>query len=114
MIRAVLPDRLRDFRKRSGLTVNAVGEMIGKSGKTVSAWERGHGQPDADILLKLCEIYHVGSISELVGDPRPTGQLDDQEQRLLSIFKDLEPSEKEYLLKTAELVAKAHEKNPSG
>lgn len=114
MLRSVLPDRLRDYRKRSGLTVNAVGEMIGKSGKTVSAWERGHGQPDADLLLKLCEIYHVGSISELVGDPRPTGQLDAQEQRLLSIFRELEQPEKEYLLKTAELVAKAHEKVPSG
>ncbi len=36
--------------------------MVGKSGKTVNAWENNRGQPDAEILMKLCDIYNVGDI----------------------------------------------------
>lgn len=36
--------------------------MVGKSGKTVNAWENNRGQPDAEILMQLCDIYNVGDI----------------------------------------------------
>ncbi len=41
---------LKQLRLESGFTAKQVGEMIGKSGKTVSAWENNHGQPDAELL----------------------------------------------------------------
>ena len=53
---------LKQLRLKSGLTAKQVGEMIGKSGKTVSAWENNHGQPDAELLITLCDIYNVDDI----------------------------------------------------
>ncbi len=53
---------LKELRLKSGLTAKEVGDMIGKSGKTVSAWENNHGQPDAELLIALCDIYNVDDI----------------------------------------------------
>ncbi len=57
--REYMARQLRSFRNQSGLSVDEVGKRIGKSGKTISAWEVGRGQPDADKLVELCEIYNV-------------------------------------------------------
>lgn len=38
-----MPGLLKHYRELAGLTVYQVGELIGKSGKTVSAWENGRG-----------------------------------------------------------------------
>ncbi len=69
MTRMELAARLKYFREKAGLTIYEAGEKIGKSGKTVSAWECGRGQPDADMLLTLCSVYGIKSISELYGEP---------------------------------------------
>ena len=34
---------LKRLREKSGLTTSQVGELLGKSGKTVNAWEHNHG-----------------------------------------------------------------------
>ncbi len=67
MIREQLASRLKLFREKAGMTIYEVGEKVGKSGKTVSAWENGRGQPDADMLLILCELYSINNIAELLG-----------------------------------------------
>lgn len=55
---------LKRLRAKSKMTANEVGALVGKSGKTVNAWEHGHGQPDADMLIKLSQIYHVENMLE--------------------------------------------------
>lgn len=89
MLRDTLPARLREFRKKANLTTADVGRMIGKSDRTVSAWENGRGQPDADMLLQLCAIYGIKSLSELVGENSSLPALSTEELRLLSLFDDL-------------------------
>lgn len=89
MLRDTLPARLREFRKKANLTTADVGRMIGKSDRTVSAWENGRGQPDADMLLQLCAIYGIESLSELVGENSSLPTLSTEELRLLSLFDDL-------------------------
>lgn len=44
------------------MTTIEVGKLVGKSDRTVSAWENNRGQPDAEMLMKLCDIYHVDNI----------------------------------------------------
>ena len=44
---------LKQYRERAGLTIREAGKLLGKSNQTVSAWEQGRGQPDADMFLKL-------------------------------------------------------------
>lgn len=67
-MREKLAEKLKFFRLRSKLKIDEVGEVVGKSGKTVSAWEKGRGQPDADMLIKLCSLYKVKSIGEFFGE----------------------------------------------
>ena len=65
--RAILAEKLKYYRQRSGMTIYEVGNAIGKSGKTVSAWETGHGQPDAEMFMRLYYLYGVDSMSEFFG-----------------------------------------------
>lgn len=43
--REYIADRLRELRNAHGMSVDEVGEAVDRSGKTVSAWEKGNGQP---------------------------------------------------------------------
>ena len=51
--------RLREARKCAGLSVKAVGEHVGRSGKAIEAWEAGTTEPSAEILIDLCKLYGV-------------------------------------------------------
>ena len=62
--RTILAAKLKEYRIQAGLTIFEVGDKIGKSGKTVSAWENGHGQPDAEMFVKLYNLYNMKSMSE--------------------------------------------------
>ena len=75
MSRKTIADALRRLREKSGLTANQVGEMVGKSGKTINAWENNRGQPDAEMLLQLCDIYNVDNILNEFREEPPEGQL---------------------------------------
>lgn len=99
MVRQQLAERLKQFRESNGLTIYEVGEKVGKSGKTVSAWERGRGQPDADMLLKLCEVYNVGSISEFYGvDNSLNMACSEAETELLTLFRSFNDEGQDKLL----------------
>ena len=62
---------LKQYREQAGLTIREAGKLLGKSNQTVSAWEQGRGQPDADMFLKLCEVYNVESVSVFFGEAPP-------------------------------------------
>lgn len=62
MSRETIAKALRKLREESGMTADEVGALVGKSGKTVNAWENNRGQPDADMLMTLCKIYNVENI----------------------------------------------------
>lgn len=56
-VRMQIASKLKRFRKEAGLNVDQVGATLGKSGKTISAWEVGRGQPDGDQLIALCRLF---------------------------------------------------------
>ena len=64
MSRETIAKVLKKLRMQSGLTADQVGELLGKSGKTVNAWENNRGQPDEEALMMLCDIYKVQNILE--------------------------------------------------
>ena len=97
MSREYIAKTLKRLRQQSNLTVYQVGELVGRDGKTVSAWENNRGQPDADILIKLCDIYNVENILDEFREDR-AAELQDEEdihtlidkyKRLSSYNKDL-------------------------
>lgn len=107
-IRKTLAGKLREFRLRSGLTAKEAGDMIGKSDKTVSGWEHGRGQPDADMLFRLCEIYKIKSIAEFYSEEQ-TEELEPSltlsEVELLSLYRALNKEGKNMLISTARAFA---------
>ena len=48
---------IAEKRKEKGLTQDALGAMLGISGKAVSKWERGLSQPD---------VVHMGKLAQLL------------------------------------------------
>lgn len=77
MSREYIAKKLKELRNKSGFTVYQVGELVGKSGKTVSAWENNRGQPDAEMLMKLCDIYKVEDILAEFRDESNLSKADD-------------------------------------
>ena len=105
MSREYIASVLKRLRAEQGMTADEVGEIIGKSGKTVSGWENARSQPDADLLLKLCEIYKVENIldtfSEIKRNVKPIESKDDT-QKILHNYHLLNDSGKEKLLEYSE------------
>ena len=98
--RKVLADTLKRYRKAAGLSCVDVGKIVGKSDKTVDAWEHGRGQPDAEMLLQLCELYNVESISVFFGQPIDRIS-NPNEIALLDLFRQLNQEGQEALINCA-------------
>lgn len=87
---------LKRLREESKLTADEVGARIGKSGKTVNAWENGRGQPDADILVELCKIYKVNNIlAEFNSSLKSNYTLNMSEQNVINKYRAVPPHSKE-------------------
>ncbi len=56
-VRSRIASKLKELRKQAKMNVDQVGEAVGKSGKTISAWEVGRGQPDGDEMIALCRLF---------------------------------------------------------
>lgn len=91
MSREKIAQTLKRLRMKNGLTADEVGKAIGKSGKTVNAWENNRGQPDAEILIKLCDIYHVDNILKEFSDCNSnTISLSTHEVKLVIAYRENE------------------------
>jgi transcriptional regulator with XRE-family HTH domain len=67
-LRAVGP-RLRELRRRRGMTLAGLAEETGINESTLSRLEGGMRKPTLEMLLPLAEVYAV-PLDELVGAPR--------------------------------------------
>jgi phage repressor protein C with HTH and peptisase S24 domain/DNA-binding XRE family transcriptional regulator len=87
---------LRRLREKANLTAPAVGNAIGKQGKTVNAWENGRGEPDITTLITLSSMYGVGNLLALIatdmyGDKAPIApELAPDEESFLSKYRALD------------------------
>lgn len=57
-IRGRIRHILIDLRIKSGLTQEAVGNLVGKSKTAVASWEQGLSLPDVVTLYKLARHYN--------------------------------------------------------
>lgn len=89
MSRETIAKALKRLRLQSGLTANQVGAILGKSGKTVNAWENNRGQPDAEMLMSLCDIYNVSDIlAEFREDYRDVFTVSDHEKAIVIAYRN--------------------------
>lgn len=84
--REYMAGKLKEFRKARGMSVDDVGSAVGKSGKTISAWEVCRGQPDADMLLALCRLYGV-RISDFYMPDEGEEVMNEDELRLIDMYR---------------------------
>lgn len=60
-------ENLKNLRKEKGLTQEELAERLHIVRQTVSKWEKGLSVPDADLLIRIAEIFEA-SVSTLLGD----------------------------------------------
>lgn len=77
IIRLHLASVLKEKRIQRGLSCSDVGDAIGKSNKTIHAWEKGRGQPNADELVKICNLFNIDDINVFFG-MKPASWSDDE------------------------------------
>ncbi|MGQ7262927.1 helix-turn-helix domain-containing protein [Vreelandella sp. V005] len=51
--------RLSQLRMAQNLTLAELGEQVGRSSSTVSAWEKGSQLPEAESFDRLCHVFNV-------------------------------------------------------
>ena len=109
-----IAERIRKLRKEAGLDVDTVGAAVGRSGKTVSAWETGRNVPSADMLISICRYFGV-SIDYFYPDdvsysfvelPDENGMLSD-ERELLDCYRRMDKADKSTFLDMARTLALA-------
>ena len=59
-------EKLRNHRKKLGMTQEEVAVKVGVSAQAVSKWEKGDGYPDITMLPTLANYFQV-SVDELIG-----------------------------------------------
>ena len=62
----MLNENLKQLRKSKGLSQEELAIRLNVVRQTISKWEKGISVPDADMLIKIAEIFEV-SVSELLG-----------------------------------------------
>lgn len=64
----MLHETLKTLRKQKGFSQEEVASRLNVVRQTVSKWEKGLSVPDADMLVKIAELFEV-SVSSLLGSP---------------------------------------------
>ena len=81
-------NRIRELRKRKGITMKQLGEVVDLAESTISQYETGKRQPDNETLLRLGEYFEV-TVGYLLGvEEQIPAVLTEKDHR--DIAKDLE------------------------
>lgn len=111
--------KLRELRKKCGLTMKELGAEINAAESTISQYETGKRQPDYETLLKLGEFFGVSVDYLLTGEetkktPTQEGEreitFDDFTFAMQNESKDLTEADKQILLSMAKQLNDARKK----
>jgi len=89
-----LGKKIKELRKKLGLTQEALAERVGVTRLAVSNWESGKSIPKGDKLMKLAEVFGV-SASELLVEGNEAEVLD---------FLEIRDSEVEEFLRHVDIL----------
>ena len=88
-MKVLLAQKLREFRKKQGLTQEQLAEAMGVTVGAVSKWESGASTPDVSLILELADFFET-SVDVLLGYTQQSTSLEGSVCRLrdLRIQKD--------------------------
>ncbi len=80
-------NRIRKYRKDSGLTQAQLAEKINVTKSRVSNWEQGINRPDADIIGLICRALNV-SPSDLLDVHLTDDELSTHEKQVITAYRN--------------------------
>lgn len=60
-------ENLKTLRKQKGMSQETLAQQLHVVRQTISKWEKGLSVPDADMLIRIAELFEV-SVSDLLGE----------------------------------------------
>lgn len=85
---------LKLYRKKNNYKVSDVAIKLSEDGKfvaekTVYGWESAQSLPDAECLIKLCELYNIRDVKYAFGDSEKKGILEptNHEEELIRQYR---------------------------
>ncbi len=78
--------RLKELRKKAGLTQAQLGERVGVTKSVISFYEQQERSPSPNVLIRLSEVFHVSTDCLLGIERRKTldvSDLSDEQVRLV-------------------------------
>lgn len=106
MTQKTLGERIKENRKRLGLTQDELARRMGVSAQAVSKWENNLSCPDISILPELAEIFEI-SLDELLGREGHKGSTavheaepveDEQKKREIHLSWDISKKKRESVI----------------
>lgn len=79
-------NKIRKFRKESGLTQEQLAEKINVTKSRISNWEQGINRPDADIIGNICRALNV-SPSDLLDVHLTDEELNVHEKKVIRAYR---------------------------
>lgn len=101
-VRDTLAQNLASYRKAAGLTQTEAAEKLHAKKTTISSWERGQSQPDADRLVEICAIYRV-SLNELCGVNTQPMNLTADERKVVEMLRRVDEGTRKAVMKLLDL-----------
>ena len=94
-----LPERLKFFRTKAKMTTQEVSKFLGKTPSTVTMWEKGKALPNVETMLKICNLYEISDINELIDGAEKIkseeitdfNKLNRTEQNLIKLWRSSKP-----------------------
>ena len=72
----MLKDNLKTLRKNKGLSQEELAVKLNVVRQTISKWEQGLSVPDAEVLIKISEVFDT-PVSTLLGEDISESKVDD-------------------------------------
>lgn len=81
------------------MTTQEVGNFLNKTASTVTMWEKGKALPNVETMLKICNLYEISDINELIDGTEMTknknitelNKLNRTEQNLIKLWRSSKP-----------------------
>ncbi|MDP4120977.1 MAG: helix-turn-helix transcriptional regulator [Bacillota bacterium] len=106
----MFPERLRELRKKSKLTLNDVGNKLGLSTSTIGMYERSGRVPDYQIVADLANLFGVSADYLLGKSDNPIiSKAKFKKERLIELRGDLSLDEFSKLTNVSKVVLERYE-----
>lgn len=94
-----IPDRLKELRRKLGLSQTEFGRKIGKNYHTVMRWEMGKVTPPSNVLSHIAELHNVSLnwLENGCGEMLPCANRTAENQPLIPLLSGADPEPETYI-----------------